>query len=104
MAEYQRTLHDATHPMYLETVGRLRRELYEEPPPFIIKTLIRWMLNSPEYQRDFIRLITRSSDPANWQSPGVMRRAVLQGIKNDVLSLFRRSKVEAPLTVAELPS
>jgi hypothetical protein len=37
-------------------------------------------------------------------SPGVTRRAVLQGIKNDVLSLFRRQKAEAPLTVAEQPS
>jgi flavin-dependent dehydrogenase len=93
----------ATKPMMLQTVGRVKKEMFTDPPAPVIKTLIRWTLNSPEYQRDFIRLITRSSDPANWMTPGVTRRAVLNGIKNDFLSLFRRRKIEAPLTVAEQP-
>ena len=91
----------ATKPMMLQTVGRVKKEIFTDPPMPVIRTLIRWMLNNPAYQRDFLRLLTRSSNPADWLSPGVMRRAVLQGIKNDVLSLFRRRKVEAPLTVAE---
>jgi flavin-dependent dehydrogenase len=94
----------ATRPMMLQTVGRVKKEMFADPPAPVIKTLIRWTVSSPEYQRDFIRLITRSSDPSNWLSPGVTRRAVLQGIKNDVLNLFRRRKAEAPLTVAEQPS
>lgn len=84
MAEYQRTLHDATHPMYLETVGRLRRELYEEPPPFIIKTLIRWMMTDPAYQTQFLSYLGRTISPTGWASPGLIAGAVMRGIWRDL--------------------
>jgi hypothetical protein len=66
--------------------------MYSDPPPFIIRTLIRWLLNSPEYQRDFLRLLTRASDPAKWETPGGMRHAVRRGIIND---LFKRKPAPA---------
>jgi flavin-dependent dehydrogenase len=84
MTEYQRTLHDATHPMYLETVGRLRRELYEEPPTFIIKTLIRWMMTDPAYQTQFLSYLGRTIPPTGWNSPKLMGGAVLRGIWRDL--------------------
>jgi flavin-dependent dehydrogenase len=86
MAEYQRMLHDATHPMYLETVGRLRRELYEEPPPFIIKTLIRWLMTDPAYQKQFLSYLGRIIPPTGWASPKLMAGAVLRGIRRDLFS------------------
>jgi hypothetical protein len=73
--------------MMLQTVSRVKKEMFSDPPPFIIKTLIRWTLNDPEYQRDFLRVIARASDPSNWQSPGLMGRIVKRGLMND---LFRR--------------
>lgn len=84
MADYQRKLHDATHPMYLETVGRLRRELYEEPPVFIIKTLIRWMMTDPAYQKQFLNYLGRVIPPTGWSSPKLMAGAAMRGIWRDL--------------------
>jgi flavin-dependent dehydrogenase len=84
MADYQRKLHDATHPMYLETVGRLRRELYEEPPVFIIKTLIRWMMTDPAYQKQFLSYLGRVIPPTGWSSPKLMAGAAMRGIWRDL--------------------
>jgi 2-polyprenyl-6-methoxyphenol hydroxylase-like FAD-dependent oxidoreductase len=95
--QYADQAREATRPMLLQTVNRVKNEMFSDPPPFIIKTLIRWMMNSPEYQRDFMRLLTRQADPAKWQTPGVMRRAVLRGIAND---LFRRKKKPVAQLVA----
>jgi hypothetical protein len=83
--------------MMLQTVNRVRKEMFNDPPPFIIRTLVRWMLNSPEYQRDFLRLLTRASDPAKWETPGVMGRAIRQGIMNDLL----RRKPVAPVMAGD---
>lgn len=83
-AEYERTLHEATHPMYLETVGRLRRELYEEPPALIIKTLIRWMMTDPAYQERFMNYLGRTIPVAGWSSPKLMAGAVMRGIWRDL--------------------
>ncbi|HVH99825.1 MAG TPA: NAD(P)/FAD-dependent oxidoreductase [Enhygromyxa sp.] len=91
MAEYQRTLHDATHPMYLETVGRLRRELYDEPPPFIIKTLIRWMMTDPAYQERFLHYLGRMISPTGWSSPGLIAGAVMRGIWRDLTGRSARA-------------
>jgi flavin-dependent dehydrogenase len=91
MAEYQRTLHAATHPMYLETVGRLRRELYDEPPPFIIKTLIRWMMTDPAYQTRFLQYLGRTISPTGWASPGLMAGAVMRGIWRDLTGRSARA-------------
>ena len=45
MADYERELRAATHPMFMSTTGRLKRELYGEPPVAVIKSLIRWRLS-----------------------------------------------------------
>lgn len=100
--EYADRIIAATRPMTLQTVSRVKQEMFSEPPALIVKTLIRWTLSSPEYQRDFLRLLTRASDPANWQTPGVMRRAVIRGIMND---LFGRKKAAPSMRSTQtLPS
>lgn len=86
----------ATHPMMLQTVNRVKQELFTDPPPFIIKTMIRWLMNDPAYQRDFFRLLTRQSDPARWQTPGVMGRAIRQGIMNDLFGRKSPKPAVAP--------
>jgi 2-polyprenyl-6-methoxyphenol hydroxylase-like FAD-dependent oxidoreductase len=84
MAEYEQELHAATHPMYLETVGRLRRELYQEPPELIIKTLIRWTMTDPVYQARFLNYLGRTLPPTGWSSPRLIAGAVLRGIRRDL--------------------
>lgn len=86
VAGYGRALRDATRPMYLETVARLRRELYEEPPPFIAKTLIRWTLSDPAYQRRFMNYLGRTISPVGWNSAGLMAGAAVRGIWRDLRS------------------
>lgn len=93
--DYTRRVIEATRPMMLHTVKRVKNELFTDPPPFIIKTLVRWLMNSPEYQRDFMRLLARASEPDNWQTPGVMRRAIWRGLLND---LFRRKTADSVST------
>ena len=98
-AQYAEQAREATRPMLLQTVSWVKKEMFNDPPPFIIKTLIRWLFDSPEFHRDFMRLLTRQSDPTKWQTPGVMRRAIMRGIAND---LFRRKQEPAAqLVVAE---
>jgi len=75
--------------MLLHTVGNIKQTMYTDPPPFIIKTVVRWLTNSPEFQRDYMRLLNRASDPSKWMTPGIIPRAVLRGIMND---LFRRKR------------
>lgn len=83
VADYERELHAETHDMYVETVSRLRKELYSEPPPFIIKTLIRWSMTDPIYQQRFINYIGRSIPVKGWNSPSLMAGAVWRGIRRD---------------------
>jgi 2-polyprenyl-6-methoxyphenol hydroxylase-like FAD-dependent oxidoreductase len=84
MGRYGRALHAETHDMYAETVGRLRRELYEEPPPVVAKTLLRWMMTDPVWQERFLRYLGRDLAPKGWNSPGLMAGAVARGLWRDV--------------------
>jgi flavin-dependent dehydrogenase len=82
--EYERELHAATHDMYVETVSRLRQELYSEPPPFIIKTLIRWSMTDPIYQWRLMNYLGRGIPVKGWNSGRVVAGAVLRGIGRDL--------------------
>jgi len=88
LAAYQRRVHEATHPMFLATLDRLKRELYEEPPTLVIRTLIRWMLTDPEYQDRFMRFLGRDLPPDKWMTPALMRACVARGVARDVRRLW----------------
>lgn len=85
---YRRRVHAATHPMFLATMERLKRELYEEPPPIVIRTVIRWMLTDPEYQERFMRFLGREIPPETWMTPALMRACVARGLKRDLQQLW----------------
>lgn len=85
---YRRRVFEATHPMFLATMDRLKRELYEEPPTIVIKTLIRWMLTDPEYQNRFVRFLGRDIAPESWLTPAMMRSYVARGMVRDVRRLW----------------
>ena len=83
MKFYQQEFWKATHPMFLQTVQRIKEEAYGKPPPFIIKTVIRWTLTDPEYQARLLRYIHRAIDPAERPTPHP--RFFLRGMKRDLL-------------------
>jgi flavin-dependent dehydrogenase len=88
VAWYGRRFLEETHGMYLATMERLRRELYEDPPTIVIRTMIRWMLNDPEYQRRFMMFLGRVIPAETWTSPALMRAAIARGALRDVKRLF----------------
>ncbi len=85
---YRRRAEEATHPMFLATMDRLKRELYEEPPTILIKTLVRWMLTDPEYQSRFIRFLGRDISPETWMTPALMRACAARGVIRDLRELW----------------
>jgi 2-polyprenyl-6-methoxyphenol hydroxylase-like FAD-dependent oxidoreductase len=56
-------------PMFEATMARVKREIYDSPPPFVAKTLLRWVLTHPEYGRRFEAMVTRQMDPAQFLTP-----------------------------------
>ncbi len=89
MAKYERELRQATHPMFMSTMGRLKRELYGEPPVAVIKSLIRWRLSDPSYHEAFLRVLSRELPPAILNRPLHIAASVGRGIGRDIASLFR---------------
>ena len=83
MKFYQEEFWEATHPMFLQTVQRIKEEAYGKPPPFIIRTVIRWTLTDPEYQAGLLRYIHRAIDPSERPTPHP--RFFLRGMKRDLL-------------------
>lgn len=92
MADYQGALRAATWPMFLATTGRLRRELYQEPPTAVIDTLMRWTLSDPEYQATFLRVLSRDRPPAALTSTRGTLAAALRGLGRDLRGLGRRAR------------
>jgi 2-polyprenyl-6-methoxyphenol hydroxylase-like FAD-dependent oxidoreductase len=89
MAGYARRVAEETHPMFVATIGRLKRELYDEPPVPIIKTLIRWSMTDPEYQDRFLRFLARDIPAQGALTPGLMARAALRGLGRDLKRQLR---------------
>ena len=69
--------------MFVQTAERVKQEVYDEPPPFIIKTLTRWSLSDPEYHEVSLRYIRRAIEPSDRPTPNV--RFYLRGIKRDLI-------------------
>jgi 2-polyprenyl-6-methoxyphenol hydroxylase-like FAD-dependent oxidoreductase len=91
MAGYERAVREATYGMYTATKGRLQRELYQEPPAAVIKTMIRWMMSDPAYQELFMRFLARDVPAERLTSKSMMGGAMLRGLGRDVRGLFRRN-------------
>ncbi len=84
VAAYGRRVLAETRPMFLATMDRLKNELYGEPPVPVIRTLIRWWMNDPEYQERFLRFLCRDIDPERWRSAGLLWRATARGVRKDL--------------------
>ena len=83
-ATYEREVMAAMRPMFEATMARLQREVYSDPPPFIARTVIRWTMTDPTWQRCFTDLLTRKIDPKGWAPPSVAVGALFRGLGRDV--------------------
>lgn len=87
--EYQNRFYKSTHDMLEQTVKRVQQELYSTPPPFVVKTLLRWMLTDPLYQKQFLRYLSRAIDPKTF-SFGPTLGPILRGIGRDIRGIPSR--------------
>ncbi|HEU5087942.1 MAG TPA: hypothetical protein VFT99_10870, partial [Roseiflexaceae bacterium] len=89
-AAYQQRFYETTQPMLKQTVKRVQQELYTNPPPFVVNTLMRWALTDPAYQKQFLLYLCRAMDPSRMvfgPTPGPMVRGILR----DLLRAARRT-------------
>ncbi|AKT39111.1 NAD(P)/FAD-dependent oxidoreductase [Chondromyces crocatus] len=84
LAVYRRQVDEETRPMFRSTMQRLKTELFEGPSPLFIRTMLRWMLNDPEYQRRYFMYLGRVLPPDRWMTPWLMVSAVARGMASDV--------------------
>lgn len=84
VSQYREALVAATYDMFMETQGRLKREVYDQPPAFVVNQVLRRVMQDPTYQKQFIGYATRRIEPKNWASPQLMLGALLRGIMRDL--------------------
>jgi 2-polyprenyl-6-methoxyphenol hydroxylase-like FAD-dependent oxidoreductase len=81
--EYRQRFYDTSYAMLKQTVKRVQQELYTEPPPFVINTLMRWVLTDPGYQKQFLRYLSRAIEPDSFvfgPTPGPIVRGFLRDV------------------------
>lgn len=83
-AEYQQRFYASSHTMLKQTVKRVQQELYTSPPPFVVNTLMRWMLTDPAYQKQFLRYLSRAIDPNSFGF-GPSLGPIVRGFLRDVV-------------------
>jgi 2-polyprenyl-6-methoxyphenol hydroxylase-like FAD-dependent oxidoreductase len=88
---YRRAVMAETHGMFEATMARLGRELYSEPPALVIRTLLRWMLEDPPYQRRFVQMLSRTIPPETWLTRSLVAGAAARGVARDLRALWRRA-------------
>lgn len=90
LERYRRAVEAETRGMFEATLARLGRELYDEPPALVIRTLGRWALQDPQYQRRFLLMLSRVIPAEGWQSRALMAGTVARGLARDLRGLLRR--------------
>ena len=85
-ARYQAEMLDATHAMFLQTMQRVKQEVHTDVPKLLLKTYVRWMMNDPNYQTQFLRYVSRAIDPVDFKiEPSISPRIVFRGVRGDIL-------------------
>ena len=92
LADYSARVVAATRPMFLATMARLRRELYQDTPAVVLATATRWLTTDPIAQRRFLEYVCRVIPPAEWMSPQTMLAAMGRGLWRDVQALLAPAK------------
>ncbi|HEY2518191.1 MAG TPA: NAD(P)/FAD-dependent oxidoreductase [Polyangiaceae bacterium] len=92
LAEYSARVVAATRPMFLATMARLRRELYQDTPAVVLATATRWLTTDPTAQRRFLEYVCRVIPPGEFMSPRTMLGAMGRGFWRDVRAVLTPAK------------
>ncbi len=86
---YQGAVRRETYEMYQQTMKRLARDLYSDPSPLMIRTLLRWSLSDPEYQRRFLLFLARALPPSQFRTPALLAGVIARGVARDLFGAPR---------------
>ncbi len=90
--KYGTRIYADLRPMFDATMGRVKRELYDIPPTFVAKTVLRWVLTSATYQHNFgANVIRKLDDPVGWTAPPQMIKMLGDGLSSDLGRKLRRT-------------
>lgn len=89
LARYRAEVHEATHPMFEQTMSRLERDLYDDPSPRKIDTVMRWALTDPVYQRQFLLFLARGIAPQKFRTPRLLAGVIARGLMRDLRAGLR---------------
>ena len=89
LAKYRAILLEQTYDMFMETQGRLQREIHSVVPPFVLNNILRRVMQDPIYQQQFVGYATRRFAPKGWASPPLMLGALVRGIGRDLRKTIR---------------
>jgi flavin-dependent dehydrogenase len=90
IAQYEARVHAETHARYVETLARIKREIFTRRPDWAWKSYIRWLNDDPEYKRRLALMMTRGMDAAGWLPASVLLLALLRGAGGDIRRLITR--------------
>jgi flavin-dependent dehydrogenase len=85
-AQYRQNAWDATYPMFKMTTMRVKGEVHTFPPPFILKTLVRWVATDPGYQTKLLRVLARADSPDTFSATptlGMIWRGILRSFSSN---------------------
>ena len=82
MQAYSDRAYSHIKPMFDATMDRVKREIYDIPPPLVAKTILKWVLTSDEYKHRFKHILIRDFDPEGWLAPPVMAKMLFSGMGN----------------------
>lgn len=84
MAAYEAETRAETYPVYVETLNRVKRDLYTRQPEWVLKWLVPWLLDDPDYKRLTGLIVVRGVPPGTTIPETLIRRAALRGLLADL--------------------
>jgi len=98
IAWYEAEVRAETHPMYLATIDRVRREIYTPQSDRSYRSVIRWLASDPEYKRRLGLLLVRAIEPTNWLPQSLIYKALLRGALGDLYRAVTRQPRPEPIS------
>lgn len=99
--DYGERVYADARPMFDATMGRVKRETYSIPPPFVARHVLRWLIGDEEYKQRYRNVLVRRLHPSKLITRGLMARALARGLWGDIKRLFTRA--DNPHRMPELP-
>ena len=91
MQAYSERTYAHLKPMFDSTMDRVKREIYDIPPPFVAKSILKWVLTSDEYKHRFKHLLIRDFNPEGAMAPPAMIKMLFSGLGSDLKRTLQRA-------------